>query len=234
MFRAIMLTGIVVWAAAGVCSAFSHLYLYPGGPKPPGVPPDSSDTTSIVVQAWQDARVDGNEPSFMFGADEMAVVEAAAGGRMAAHLLCSFTSVYDVISTPIQSAELRLYAAGASGAAPMATLAVARVLAPWDEQSVTYDTLPAAGAASAGFAGVAALDAYVAIDIQAAVEAERLAGGRHGVCIAADDDAALLFFTKESSVAAYRPYVYMFIPEPSLWGLACVCLALRRRAINAA
>ncbi len=212
----------------GIVVATPNFYFYPEGQRPNDIPDDSASSTGIALSAWADAQVDGNETLFAFGGDEMAHSEVGFDTRSPAHILFKFNEAYSYITETIQSADLYLYVSGASTPNPALTLSVARVTATWDEKTVTYNTAPSFGLSNTGYESVLSLNSRIAIDIGSSMESERLSGetDRHGLILLDTSEASPLLFTKESTIAEYRPYVHVFVPEPGILWIMTVLGAL--------
>jgi hypothetical protein len=148
---------------------------------------------NIALATWCDAQVHSAYPATPFGADESALAGDAAG--VTAPVLLACTDMYAYLSGPVQSAHLYLYTYGAQVASPWLSVGVARVTAAWQEDTVTWATCPALGAASFNNGAGDQIDTTLTI--------------------------------KESAVAAYRPYLHVFVPEPAAACFVAVLFLIR-------
>ncbi len=226
---------VAILIFCNIAVASPNFYFYPEGQRPDSIPVDSESSTGIALSAWADVQIDGNESLFAFGNDEMAHSELGFDTRAPAHILFKFNEAYSYILDPIQSADLFLYVNGASTPNPALTMSVARVTTTWDENTVTYNSAPSYGATQPGYESTLSLNSRIAIDVRDSMELERLSieTDRHGLILLDASKASPLLFTKESTIAEYRPYIHVFVPEPFgflIYNLGfLICFILRNK-----
>jgi|GEM_PF-2331883 len=213
LFSAIL---VITMSAYADVSDYYIYYIYPAGTKPTDIPPASSTIAHIELAGWADAAVDGNAPSTAFGADEAAHAEASYAGRQEADLLVDFSDAYPLITGAIIEAKLHLYLFGAANANPSIGLNAARILSSWTEGTVTWNSKPTSGSQSSAYSGTPGLNGRIEIDVTAQVLAEQgdTVPNRHGIDLIDTSAVSPYFFAKESSIAAYRPYLHVVVPEP--------------------
>lgn len=204
----------VGWHAAVAAGAITEFYFYPAGPEPAGLPPPSATSTNIAVADWYDAQVHSAYPLVTFGMDELALATATNG--VTGIVLVSCSSIYEHIGALVQSAELRLYTCGAAFSPTWLSVGVARVTSAWQEDTVTWATQPSQNAIGTVHSAGTHLNTQLVIDVRDVIEAERLAApsDRHGLALVDLSGESPLWFMKESGMAAYRPYLYVLVPEP--------------------
>ena len=233
--RHCVILAFIVSTALACPAAIVNWCFYPPGVPPSGLPALADDSTNIALDGWADAQVDSNAPAFPFGLDEAGHAESQDSSRGEACLLFNLSNVYAVVSDSYVNATLHLYLLGAADTMPVLTVSVARSLGSWAQDSVTWDTKPGGGASSYGFTGVQDLNTNIAIDVTSVMNAELgdLPANRHGFMLLDSSGASPCFFSSESAVADYRPYLHVVVPEPaplSLVSLACLLIGVRRTA----
>jgi hypothetical protein len=220
-----MMTACVL-AGAGA-AAINEFYFYPAGQPPAGLPAPSGTSTNISLPSWHDAQVHSAYPATPFGLDESALASDAGA------VLVACTGMYDYLNGPVLNADIHLYTYGAAVALPWLSVGVARVNAAWQEDGVTWATRPDVGVPGYLNGAGDQLDSPLIIDVQAVIEAERqdVPDNRHGLALLDLAGSSPLWFTKESGVAAYRPYVHVFVPEPAA-ALGLVMFVILRAALR--
>jgi hypothetical protein len=228
-----LIVGVALLASVAA-AAINEFYFYPAGQPPANLPAPSDTTTNIALATWYDAQVHSAYPATPFGLDESAL--ACETTAATAHVLVVCTDIYAYFAIkPVQCGWIYLYTYGAAVALPWLSVGVARVTTAWQEDSVTWATCPALDVPTLNNGAGNQIDTALAIDVQTVIEAERqdTAGNRHGFALLDLSGGGPLWFTRESAVAAYRPYLHVaVIPEPAatlIVGMFLIIRAASRR-----
>jgi len=197
----------------------------PAGADEPGVFAASvghSSTPAPVTVTLQpstaDAFVNQYSPTTPAGTGTTMEVLDRSGRARRALVAFDLTSI--PAGSAVTSAALNLYA---SSAPPISkTLEVRRLLGPWSESAVTWNTQPNSGEADASTSG-GTQSGWKSWDVRTAVAAWISgASTNHGFVVRASDESApfgqtYVFATREGTTPAQRPSLSVTYQAPTAW-----------------